>query len=80
MDTDTRRALVSFRIAYTLRKPQPTCLTETDVKRSNDSMEITLPYTLAGYSSQPSSIMETPSFALENERFARLLRLCPDST
>lgn len=77
MGTDIRMSPCLFRKAYAWRRPRPTCLTETDVERLNDSIEINLPCTLAGYHSQPSSITEAHSFALKNERSAELLRLCP---
>jgi hypothetical protein len=71
------RALVSFREAYTSRRPRPTCLTRAAVERSNDSIEITLPYTLASYHSPPPSVAAANNSALKKKHSARLLHLCP---
>jgi hypothetical protein len=56
MGTNIRMSPCLFRKAYAWRRPRPTCLTETDVERSYDSIEITSPYTLAIYHPRPSSI------------------------
>lgn len=56
MGTDMRMSPCLSLKAYAWRKPRPTCLTETDVERSYDSIEITSPYTLAICHPRPSSI------------------------